>query len=293
MMGYSGRTSPQPREAYAAGRFPYRDLAPGEIEISSRGWAQAYFSDRGLLALRGGVITAHLSQDRLESMQNAPTHVRQLHKHAPDTLGDEERYGVVKRPNPENASREIYVKTELEGGDERFAREYRRDLKPGGGAPNILVEHVEGDVVDQEGEVENLAMTGKPLRARSRYYTPQENTLTISIDEEGNFQIQLPDDAEEGGRMSIPEGGLRITVKKDIELNTEQNIAGAAERKVTFDGERGIELTFTGARVVQGGTVNTDSVVTCNSICPFLGGNHISGSARVAAEKGVPLVPTP
>ena len=286
MLGYGASNTTTQRDGYTAGRFHFRDLAPGEIEISSKGMAQAYFGDRGLLTLRGGVVTAQLSQDRLESAQNAPTHVRQLHKWAPDTLGDEERFGLVKRPHPTNASREKWFKTEDQA---RFAHEYYRSLKPGTGTPTTLVEHIEGDVLDQDGEVMTLAMTGNPLRARSQYFTPTETTLTFSIDEDGNFEVVLPTDATEGGRITIPEGGLRITVEKSLNMNATENISGNAERKVSFNGQEGVELTVTAARVVQGGTINTDSVVTCNSFCPFLRTNHIDGCAKVVAEKGTPL----
>jgi len=286
MLGYGGTNTSAQREGYAAGQFHYKDLLPGEIEISSKGMAQAYFGERGLLSLRGGVVTAHLSQDRLEALQNAPTHVRQLNKQSPNALGDEERYGLVKRPNPENASREKWFKT---ADEERFAREYYRSLKPGVGSPPTLVEHIEGDVLDEVGEVATLAMTGNPLRAQSKYYTPNEATLTFSIDEEGNFEVSLPDDATEGGRVTIPEGGLRITVDKSIEMNASENISGNAERKVSLDGQRGVELTVSAARLIQGGVLDTDGIVTCNSFCPFLRTSHMDGSAKVLAEKGTPI----
>ena len=286
MFGYGAASSRTQSEGYAAGSFYYRDLLPGEIEISSNGLAQAYFGQRGLLSFRGGVVYGHYSQDRLESMQNAPTHVRQLHKHAPDTLGDEERYGLVKRPHPTNSSREKWFKTIDQS---RFAHEYYRSLKPGSGSPTTLVEHIEGDVLDENGLPVILPMTGRNLRARSDYYTASEQTLTISIDEAGNFDVTLPADATEGGRLSIPTGGLRITVLRNLEMNATENISGEATRKVTFSGREGVELKTSATFLIPGGVAETDGVVTCKSMCPFLGTSHIDGSAKVLAEKGTPI----
>jgi len=206
MLGYGAANSTTQREGYTAGRFHYRDLLPGEIEITSKGMAQAYFGERGLLSLRGGVITAHLSQDKLESMQSAPTHVRRLNKCTPEEVGDEERYGLVKRPNPLNVSREKWVKTVDQS---RFAREYSRSLKPGTGATSTLVEHIEGDVMDELGLPKLLAMTGRQLRAQSDYYTLTGQTLTISIDEAGNVEVSGPVDATEGARVTFPTGAQR------------------------------------------------------------------------------------
>lgn len=286
MLGYGGFSNRTQAEAYTAGTFHYRDLLPGEIEISSKGMAQAYFGERGLLAFRGGVTYGHYSQDRLESMQNAPTHVRQLHRHAPRELGDEERFGLVKRPHPTNSSREKWFKV---SNNARFAHEYYRSLKPGSGDPSILVEHIEGDVLDEDGEPIRSSRTGKNLRAKSDYYTTNEETLTISIDEDGNFDINLPSDATEGGRIRIPDGGLRITVEKNFEVNTTENISGEAERKVTFTGQRGVELKTSSSFLTPGGVSETDGVVTCKSFCPFLRASHMDGSAKVLAEKGSPI----
>lgn len=76
----------------------YRPLLPGEIEINSRGGAQAHYAARPVLEQRAGSIRLWLNQDRVEAGIKAPTHVRYLHDQKSNSVGDEERFGVVKRP---------------------------------------------------------------------------------------------------------------------------------------------------------------------------------------------------
>lgn len=91
---------------YSAGGNVYRPLLPGEHEIQSSGFAQTYYSQRSVLDQRAGVIRSWLSQDGAECGQRSPIHTRQLHEHRANEIGDEERFGVVRRPqklNPMNA----------------------------------------------------------------------------------------------------------------------------------------------------------------------------------------------
>jgi len=76
----------------------YRPLLPGEIEVNSRGGAQTFYSARPVLEQKAGAVRMWLSQDRVEAGFKAPTHVRYLHEHNSNKVGDEERFGVVKRP---------------------------------------------------------------------------------------------------------------------------------------------------------------------------------------------------
>lgn len=83
---------------YNAGNNLYRPLVAGELEVHSSGLAQSYYSQRPSLEQRGGVIRSWLDQDTMESGQKAPIHARQLWQHRSTTIGDEERFGVVRRP---------------------------------------------------------------------------------------------------------------------------------------------------------------------------------------------------
>jgi len=92
---------------YQSGVNLYRPLVAGEVEIHSVGLAQSYYSQRPSLEQRGGMIRSWLDQDSLESGQKAPIHARQLWQHRSIEIGDEERFGVVRRPvtlNVANAS---------------------------------------------------------------------------------------------------------------------------------------------------------------------------------------------
>ena len=84
--------------SYQAGTNIYRPLLPGEHEVHSSGYAQSFYSQRGTLDQRGGVIRSWLSQDQVECGQKSPIHTRQLHQHLTSAMGDEERFGVVRRP---------------------------------------------------------------------------------------------------------------------------------------------------------------------------------------------------
>lgn len=76
----------------------YRPLLSGEIDIMSVGYAGTYYSSRPDLEHRGGVVRSWLDQDRAESGAKAPLHCRQIWEHLSAEIGDEERFGVVRRP---------------------------------------------------------------------------------------------------------------------------------------------------------------------------------------------------
>jgi len=94
-------------ESYNEGVTLYRPLLPGEHEIHSSGSAQSFYSSRSVLEHRAGVLRSWLDQDRAEIGQKSTLHTRQMVDHFSDKIGDEERFGVVRRPkllNPLQAS---------------------------------------------------------------------------------------------------------------------------------------------------------------------------------------------
>lgn len=95
---YELSTAQKKIAAYDVGANLYRPLLPGEHEIHSSGLAQSFYSSRPVLEQRGGVVRSWLDQDRLESGAKAPLHTRQIWEHASNSMGDEERFGVVRRP---------------------------------------------------------------------------------------------------------------------------------------------------------------------------------------------------
>ncbi len=94
---------------YQAGSNAYRPLLPGEHEIHSSGFAQSYYSQRPVLDQRAGAIRSWLNQDQVESGQKAPIHTRQLHRHKLNSVGDEERFGVVRRPQKLNIANALLL----------------------------------------------------------------------------------------------------------------------------------------------------------------------------------------
>lgn len=97
--------------AYSAGSNLYKPLLPGEHEIHSSGLAQSFYGQRPVLDQRAGVIRSWLDQDRAESGQKAPIHTRQLHSNRTNDIGDEERFGVVRRPKKLNIANAILLGT--------------------------------------------------------------------------------------------------------------------------------------------------------------------------------------
>lgn len=83
---------------YSQGMNLYRPLLPGEHEIASSGFAQSHYGQRPVLEQRAGIIRSWLNQDKAECGQKAPLHTRQLYRNLSNEVGDEERFGVVRRP---------------------------------------------------------------------------------------------------------------------------------------------------------------------------------------------------
>jgi hypothetical protein len=98
LITYENSSPDQKLQAYQAGQNFYRPLLPGEHEIHSSGLAQTYYSARPTLEQRGGAIRSWLDQERAESGAKAPIHTRQLWEHKSNNVGDEEKFGAVRRP---------------------------------------------------------------------------------------------------------------------------------------------------------------------------------------------------
>jgi len=175
---------PQPHiriKQYKQGLVLYRPLDEGEIEIMSAGRAYAFFGSRGDIELRGGAIRQDLSQTNLEINSIAPTYNRRLHKASPSTLGYEERFGVVKRPD---ILKPNLIQNYVRQPDLKFSLEYSRWLSTTDGLP--LVDLQEGHVVDGTGLFVKQSSTGKTLRSRRQWHHKAAGNITFEIDEEMN-----------------------------------------------------------------------------------------------------------
>lgn len=183
----------------------YRKLDEGEIEIQSSGLAQAHFSRRGDLSLRGGLVWLHLRNSRMEIEQRAPLHRRSQHLQAYDTLGAEERFGSVQRPGLINKAAALWIPKTFE---------YYRALgtsRPNIPGPMVLVH--EGDVLDESGLpiLASGPIPGTPLRGKYQWATEAGENLTVEIDVLGNLNVTLPASALGGLKIAAGLGQIALT----------------------------------------------------------------------------------
>jgi hypothetical protein len=240
---------------YLAHRNAYFPMKEGEIDINSRGQAAAYFSNRGLLRMRGGINQLRLDQPNLEIWSKSPTHRRNGPMHQTEALTDEERYGVVKRQFRDDGTiklaKETYVKVEKE-----FAKEYLRIISVKR-SPGTLIDHREGDVVDDEGDPVKAIETDNPLRARSHWYTKGGQKVQFEMDELGNVRWSLPVEAESGIVIRVEKGSWDEEVYQDISVAaikgdiTQAAVEGTMTNSAGKDMHlvAGLHLTLTAAAI--------------------------------------------
>lgn len=240
----------------------YRPLQTGEIDITSRGLATSFWGRRPVVVHRGGVIRSWLDQDQLEAGAKSPTHRRLLHQHDSTTIGDEERFGLVKRPLRSSPNYQGYPK--INGA---YAKEYYMHIKSVDTDPTVLIEKHEGQLFDTSGSLIKQSKTQKNLRLRHRYYTNQNNPWTWEIDEAGNSVITLPTDATDGHQLNIPEGNLTQTIGKNLKNTVggdcTYTIEGShqiqIQKNYLLDIQGNEELNVTGDKTITaGGTLLLD-----------------------------------
>lgn len=247
----------------------YRPLQPGEVEIHSKGLAQTMYSRRPLLSQRGGLVRSWLDQDRLESGARAPIHVRHLSLRRGGQLGDEERFGVVARPDDSGttvskvnskyvragrvidpqlavsfAASALAAGVTVEPGP--WAKEYLRILRSGAIYPEKLVDIREGDVIDDSGNVINLSASGKPLRYKGEWFADSllGGAFFVGIDRDGNFSVAAPDEASVGGTVTVPAGDLMLTLgaSHTVQVQSDYSLS-TADGTMTLDAQTGYQLT--------------------------------------------------
>jgi len=265
------------------GATNYRNLKGNEIQIASAGFAESYYSIRGTLAERAGILTREAVQDDLEILDRAPLHRRvltNLYKYG--SIGDEERFGVVKRPSPTSPFyKDLYVRLPNPAGPgivpRAFAKEYLRVLKYDS-LPNVLVDHREGHVFDDSVTPlvplqARSTKTGQALRARSRYFTSLTGTkLEMAIDELGNLTLDLPPEAIFGTQVTIPLGNFKLTTGLDFQVTSVKNMTFACAVKWAANSVGGFEfdtaadflVAATGNATIQG--VASASLSSPNSV---------------------------
>jgi len=190
----------------------YRPMQPGEIDINSVGLAQAFFSRRATMNVRGGLITRWMDQDKLVSGDRAPIHHRQLMQFKSNDLGDEERLGIVARPKKLGATYSTWELQYPQIGGSYIAEHYVSVKNPSNQNPSVLFTTQKGHVVNKDGKQITQERTQIPLRLYEEYFARDSSSTRSQIDEKGNWFIALANAASEGFELYVPQGNF----KKDI-----------------------------------------------------------------------------
>lgn len=248
----------------------FRVIESGEVDIASRGGSQIFMGNRPNMDLRAGVIRFTMDQDEAETSIKAPTHIRRGHQHKSSEIGDEERFGVVKRPEPGSLVKSFYVDPDGLKGEARegkgFAKEYLMRLSnPQGSGPSVLFDLRVGHVMDDQGKPYKL--NGTKLRYRAEYFTVSDTSTLVQLDEKGNFSVECPSEASTGGRLVLPSGHIRAEIGKNFERtvngNEVANIRSSrtedirANETKTVGGNSTITITGNDIKIVQSEATET------------------------------------
>jgi hypothetical protein len=208
IFGYYSTSGALNVSSYQQEQLLYRDIISGEMEFMSNGRAYIYLGESGDLETRGGTIRHELLQSKLELRSIAPTYVRKLHTSPPYTLANEERFGVVKRPDPvlRNTFQQYVT---LPNTD--FAVEHSRWLNTKAGLP--IIELQEGDVYDEFSSPVLQSSTNRSLRYQKKVYHKTVGELTHQIDEDLNILLANTSTAAETKVDLGKKNVLRITAK--------------------------------------------------------------------------------
>jgi hypothetical protein len=263
---YSGSRASTKIDAYLRGIGHYRPLDLGEVEISSSGLAQTFWSRRGGLYMRGGTTQGWLVNDDQEVGFKAATHRRLLHDYSHDrVLSGEERFGLVWRKG-DNHTKRKYIKKD---GD--FAREYVRAISFEG-SPTDLVVYREGHVYDEDGEPVTSPI-GSHLRVSGRWYNADGNGyLSHEVDDSGNVWWTTPNTATTGWTMHVPKGTYRLKAAEKIQLGagsdvefSGQNMTIHARGILTLKSNVAINIDGGPAVAIQGASVTIKGRVVTDS----------------------------
>lgn len=238
----------------------FRPLEEGEIDFTSRGGANLFMGSRPHIDLRAGIISQKMDQDEAEYGTKAPLHVRRGYQNRENTISDEERFGVVRRQDTGSYVDRFFPDDKGNRGEESsgFAKEHLiRMHNAQATAPVVLFDTRTGNAIDDLGTPYTLDDTGLNLRSRAEYFTPAETAVLAQLDENGNFKIEHPHEANWGGSFILPAGTLRAQIglnfERTIGRNEEVNIGVDKTQKIGNDDVKSVgrnkNLTVTGNEV--------------------------------------------
>jgi len=294
-------------DAYTKGQSIYRPIMPGEIDISSSGQGQAFFSRRPMFNLQAGMLTRYADQDALSIVDQAPLHHQRLLQNRSNEIGDETRLGIITRPAPSGSGYSSWdvVYPKVAGG---YAAEFLRHIKnPAKASPTVLAITQEGHVLNTAGVQVTQSRTGIPLRYAKRWYANSDAPTSVEVDEKGNYLLDLSTSATEGLEFNVPAGNFKRTIQLDeittiagnredvvqksanfvigenLEINTRQNVRIRSElggSDLIFDSTTGAEKVL--LRTKSGHTLILDDTSGVETIYLI----HKSGSQYVLDQTG-------
>jgi len=210
--------------SYLDGEGVYRPLLPGEIELSSSGLAQEFFSSRARHEGRAGILARWEDQDSLTLGQRGPIHTKYLLQHVSGEVGDEYRLGIVSRPkDKKTGGKSTWQMGYPKVRGDFAAEEYLMLKNPANEAPAILTRRQQGHVLDDDGEPILQQVTQVPLRYREELYANDDTFTVDECDEKGNWYKRLAEAALEGYEFIIPSGFYKKTVAKDEVITITEN----------------------------------------------------------------------
>jgi hypothetical protein len=212
----------------------FRPLDEGEIDFTSRGGANFFMGNRPHIDMRAGIVSLKMDQDEAEFGTKSPLHIRRGYQNRENSIIDEERFGVVRRQVAGSYVDKFFPDSDGKQGQDAsgFAKEHLiRMSNAQGTAPAVLFDTRIGNSMDDDGIPYTLDDTGLNLRARVEYFTPTETSVLAQLDENGNFKIEHPIDANIGGSFSLPAG----TLKAQIGLNFERTVGRNEDVSIGVD----------------------------------------------------------
>lgn len=236
----------------------YRPLKPGEHEIVSSGGAVSFWGSQPFAETRVGPIRQTLDGLKLEATTKAPAHVLKLHSSRTDSIGDEIRFGVVKRPISANS--EAYgLKAPISNpllDMYHYGKEFLLNIKDDM-SNSPLVDIRTGDVFEDQllpGFPFSLPKLGDnifPLRYWARFYnTIEPGSLSVpdqytevQIDTMGNMVVNLSKLALLGYTLNAPLGKIAMSCGLTMALDAKLGITITSLADVTVKGLAGVKVT--------------------------------------------------
>lgn len=299
----------------------YRVLREGEHEVKSIGNAVSFWGSRSYQSTRAGAVQSTHDGEKLEHVVRAPTILLRGHRHKADRIGNEIRFGVVKRPLT-NVRENYVLKAPLsmpELDKYTYTYEYLMNLTNDQDSP--LIDIRQGEVYEdlpQPGypfSLPYLGANGFPVRSLSRYHAVLEPLGTSvpktyteeEIDTFGNVTWTLSKLAVIGFAIKVPFGSynvnamlnaqitgkLGVTIESTVGKVTTSGLAGLVNTtpaKYSLDAKLGIDEKTNGKYSLSAsGGADLDSPLVIN-ISGGAGVNIKStGPVKVSGSAGVTL----